>query len=111
MKLISWIEHLRRHPECLQSCFLDVQDDFWLRERRALVGGLGASRSIFAGATRTRSGPGFPLRFFSKWLEECDSQDRIENPCKAKMVTQQHADHLFRFILETRENALALLDG
>ena len=46
-KLISWIEHLRRHPECPQSCFLDVQDDFWLRERRALVGGLGASRSIF----------------------------------------------------------------
>ena len=75
------------------------------------MGGLGASRSIFAGATRTRSGPGFPLRFFSKWLEELDSQDRIENPRKAKVVTQKHADHLFLIIFETRENALALLDG
>ena len=64
LRLISWVEHMYRHPETFAFQLVITQDDEWLRMQRASVGS-----SIFAGFTRTRAGPGCPLRWGTNWLE------------------------------------------
>ena len=73
-KLVSWVEHIRRHHDSLAYSFSTAQGDDWLRERRAEVGAFGISRSLDAGETKKRMGRGAPHRFFSGWLEALDAQ-------------------------------------
>ena len=110
-KLVSWVEHIRRHHDSLAYAFLTAQGDDWLRERRVEVGAFGVSRSLDAGETRTRAGRGAPQRFFSGWLEALDSQcnGQCTNAQRNKGLTANHANILYRIFFGSSER-LALMD-
>ena len=111
MRLIAWLEHIRRHPDSPSFALLLAQDDGWLRERRREVGSFGNSRTAEAGKTQTRAGPGFPIRFFSNWLEALDSQGVIVNPSRSKDITKAGAERLYKIVFDVQVSPLAIQDG
>ena len=113
MKVVGWVEHIRRHQGCTSFCFLISQGDDWLRERRREAGGLGRMRTLESGETRTRMGAGHPNRFATIWLEQLDMLcgGVCENPQRQKSVTKQHAEDLYSLIFEERSLARLALTG
>ena len=55
-------------------------------------------RSVDAGKTATRLGPGYPLRFFSSWLESLSRDGGLTNPDRDRSVSKANADLLFNLI-------------
>ena len=94
-KLVTWVEHLYRKQSGVLFKLLVSQDELWLQTCRALAGNTGVGRSIFAGATQTRSSPGFPLRWGEGWLEDVG---RVgggwDNPQKSKERSQEKVNAL-----------------
>ena len=112
MKITSWMEHLLRHPERPCKRLLDCQSSLWLRFRRIMIGMFGQRRSQDAGETRTRAGPGVPLRWAGRWIEEVG--ERVggwENPNRDKSRTREHAKLLKEWLLGPSPTHLALEDG
>ena len=88
------LEHLHRHPDTIGYKFLNVQDELWLRTIRCLIGSFGNTRSSEAGATGTRAGPGFPLRFLGSWYESLRNSECFLNPNRSKHASKEHASLL-----------------
>ena len=99
-KVATWIEHVRRHELTPSAILLDAQRDEWLRERRRETGSFGALRSEDRGATATRLGPGFPLRFAVGWLEELENQpEGFSNPRRESRISKENAERLHALFL------------
>ena len=94
-KLVTWVEHPCRKRSSVVFKLLVSQDALWLQTCRALASNTGVGRSIFAGATQTRSSPGFPLRWGEGWLEDVG---RVgggwDNPQKSKERSQEKVSAL-----------------
>ena len=102
-KVITWVEHLWRHKSCSNYTLLQLHDDLWLRTMRALSDPSYSRGSIERGATRSRSGPGVPLRWASGWLEELGSAGGgWDNPNKCKATTQSRVDLLIAWLRTRR---------
>ena len=111
-KVVTWVEHLRRHPESLGCTFLEIQDDSWLRSQRLKVGKFGGSRSLESGETATRAAAGYPIRFASKWLEALSADGGLTNPERSKTLSKANAHRLFEFCFACRTSApLSVMDG
>ena len=106
-KVATWIEHLRRHPESIGCNFFDIQDDTWLRSQRLQAGKFSMFRSLDVGATETRAGAGYPIRFAAKWLEALSENGGLSNPERSKSISKANADQLFQFVF-ARQLAPAL---
>ena len=104
LKLVTWVEHLHRHPSHPGMAMLNSQSDEWLRERRHEAGHFNSARTVHAGETRTRSGAGTPNRWCSRWLETIAfSEDGWPNPQKNKRFSEQKANFLFlHFIMASQ---------
>ena len=110
-RVVSWVEHLSRHSSRPAFLLLNSQDDAWLRIRRLCVGKFGTSRSISSGETATRSGPGFPIRWASQWLDEVGcAGGGWTNAERDSQVTKNRA-HILRALFLTSGGHLALQDG
>ena len=105
-KVVTWIEHLRRYPDSIGCQFLGIQDDNWLRSQRLRVGMFGASRTLDAGETRTRSGAGYPIRFCANWLDKLSENEGLCNPERSKSVSRANADALFELIFARKKGPL-----
>ena len=89
-KLISWMEHIHRHPEqpCLEA--LLCQNAEWLQARRSDLGGRRTQ-------SRTHAGP--PIRWDSGWVQAIT--ERIahwDNAEKTKAVTSEKANLLHEHV-------------
>jgi hypothetical protein len=84
-KVISWLEHLARHPDCPAARLLSEQTPLWVEACRVLSG-------VSNTRTMTRAGPGRPLRFLGPWWNDL----ALENPGKSKALTKQRAETLYR---------------
>ena len=60
-----------------------------------------------AGATETRAGAGYPIRFAAKWLEALSDNGGLSNPERSKSLSKANADQLFQFLF-ARQLAPAL---
>ena len=107
-KVATWVEHLWRHKSSYNYMLLQLHDDLWLRTMRALADPSFSHGSIERGATRSRSGPGVPLRWASGWLEQLGAGGGWDNPNKCKRLTQAKVDSLFDWIAGTRSMRQAL---
>ena len=71
---------------------------------RCLAGGMGRTRSEFAGTTRTRMHVGSPLRWGERWVEAVGREgDGWENPNRAKALTMKRASILISNFLRTSD--------
>ena len=110
-KVVTWIEHLRRHPDTVGCRFSEIQNDEWLRSQRLSVGMFGISRSLEAGETRTRSGAGYPIRSGANWLEALSKDGGLRNPERSKSVSKANADILFQFMFARKTStSLSVMD-
>ena len=66
--MVSWVEHVFRHPESLAFQLLHVQDDEWLQTMRILVGRSGGGFNMFGGETQTRTAGIAPQRWGEGWV-------------------------------------------
>ena len=112
-KVVTWLEHLTRHKDLPAYSFLISQTDEWLREKRYAAGSFGKSRNADAGATNTRTHPGFLVRWGSGWLEAMTSRaGGWENARKSKATSKERAQLLVDLLLrKPRRGRLALDDG
>ena len=69
LKLTTWMEHVYRHPDDPAYALIQCQNDEWLREERREATTLHSARDEDAGLTRTRAGPGAPIRWGHQWVE------------------------------------------
>ena len=85
-KIVTWMEHIHRHP--CQPCLdlLLCQNSNWLQSRRAEYGGR---------RTRSRANPGVPMRWETGWLQ---AMEDWSNEAKDKSVTARRADQLHALI-------------
>ena len=73
-RVVSWQDHLDRHPEHLCSRLLKVQDANWLQHRRAQYVGSGMSagrNTPSAGRTGTRCTGGRPQKRWDESIAVC----------------------------------------
>ena len=94
LSLVRWVEHLRRHPELPAAILLTVQDDLWMQISRGLNWTPSRDASLRSGATRTRSGPGKPIRWAELWLEALQTEQGWDNANRSRKLTKQRADFL-----------------
>ena len=106
-KVATWIEHLRRHPESIGCRFLSIQDDAWLRSQRLQAGKFSMFRSLDGGATETRAGAGYPIRFAAMWLEALSENGGLSDPERYRSISKANADQLFQLVF-ARRSGLAL---
>ena len=94
-KLVTWMEHLHRHKDSVAFKLLGVQDDECLRTCRYLAG----SQSLDAGATGTRAGRGYPLRWGAVWIEAVGLKcGGWENARRDKKLTASRVASLLTFL-------------
>ena len=87
---------------------LDLHDDLWLRTMRVLVNPSRIPHSFESGATRTRAGPGAPLRWGAGWLESLtDCGGGWDNPTKCKRQSQAKASTLFVMLFDGSSSRVA----
>ena len=107
-KLATWCEHLYRHKEAPPYLLLHEQDDLWLQAKRAEQG----SRSIFGGATGTRSEAGFPQRWAEGWVLFVEERLGWDNLQKSKSASRERSELIRNFFLvERTSQRLALADA
>ena len=109
-RVVSWVEHLTRHPSSPAYLSLETQNDAWVGFKRLCVGKFGTSRSISSGETATRNGSGFPIRWGCLWLEEVGrAGGGWTNPDRDSRTSKGRADILkARLLCDQR---LALQNG
>jgi len=95
LKVVTWLEHLARHPGCPASRLLREQTPLWLETCRILSG-----RSIYypsdsGGQTMTRNGRGQPVRYLGKWWERM----KFDNPDKKRGVSRLRAQQLKELVM------------
>ena len=106
-KCVTWVDHLARHLESVQSQLLECQGDSWLRDQRQLMN----SQSLFAGATGTRAQAGFPKRWGERWVDFLGDAGGWDNPSKSKRISTERAQILrAHFMKPASAEAPALLD-
>ena len=107
-KIVTWVEHLWRHKESHLYKLLYIHDDCWLRTMRVLVNPSCAHGFYESGATRTRSGPGAPLRWGAGWLERLSAGGGgWENPSKCKRSSWDKANALYAMIFDGSSSRIA----
>ena len=112
-KLVTWVEHIHRHPENPSVSLTLAQGEGWLRERRREAGSFGSKRSENSGATNTRSGSGLPIRWGERWLEDIGQMGVSEswsNLSKSKRVSNSRANALKMRYLTRQSPMLSLMD-
>ena len=108
LKLVSWVEHVYRHPESVACQLLQTQDDDWLRTMRILAGRTGVHHNMYAGETRTRTAGIAPQRWGENWVDFVRWEKGWDNPARSKALTKARARLLVdNFILSTSSHRLA----
>jgi len=100
LALVRWVEHLERHPEMPASVLLKAQTDLWLQTMRALRWTVSSDPMLLSGATGTRSGPGQPIRWSSKWLSWLQEEHGTQNAFRSKTVTERRADFVHDLVFK-----------
>ena len=95
LKVVTWLEHLARHPGCPASRLLQEQTPLWLETCRVLSGRSFYYPSDSGGQTMTRSGRGQPVRYLSQWWE----QIKFDNPNKDRGVSRRRAHQLKELVM------------
>ena len=95
LKVVTWLEHLARHPGCPASRLLQEQTPLWLETCRVLSGRSFYYPSDSGGQTMTRSGRGQPVRYLSEWWE----QIKFDNPNKDRGVSRRRAHQLKELVM------------
>ena len=89
LKVTTWLEHCKRHPESPAACLLACQDPLWLQTLRALTGGLDRFGSLEDGRTRIRVGPGKPTWYLGTWYAMIDFNKPGRNKCLSRATAQK----------------------
>ena len=92
LSLVRWVEHLRRHLALPACVLLSVQDDLWLQICRGVAGSSNRDATLQAGATRTRTGAGKPIRWGETWIESLRSEHGVDNEARSKRMTKKRAE-------------------
>ena len=109
VRLVSWVEHVFRHPESLAFQLLHVQDDEWLQTMRILVGRSGGGFNMFGGETQTRTAGIAPQRWGEGWVDLVRREKGWENPARSRALTKARARLVIdNFILSVSQHRLAL---
>ena len=90
LRVVTWMEHLFRHPDSCGFLCLEVQDSAWLRSRREHMGG--------TGARGTRSGPGCPARFTDSWFEPLKRSGCFDNLTRSQKQSKESANLLYTLV-------------
>ena len=90
-KVTTWLEHCQRHQNQPSGRLLRCQDPEWLRHQRALAGGVHLFGTADAGVTRTRAGPGKPVRYLGLWYDLLN----FDNPCQDRGQSKETANLLW----------------
>ena len=104
-RITTWIEHCQRHTSAPAALLLSCQDPLWLQTLRALAGSFERFGSIDAGATRTRGGPGKPIRYLGPWHAALD----FRNPARDKAQTRATALKLWTACWHGRFQGISLI--
>ena len=100
--MVSWVEHVFRHPESLAYQLLHVQDDEGLKTMRILVGRPGSGFNMFAGEAQTK-------RWGESWVDLVGREKGWDNPARSKALTKDRARlGIDNFILSASHHRLAL---
>ena len=101
-------EHLHRHLESPGFKLLCSQNDSWLRERRLEAGRFSVSHTANAGATGTRAGAGFPIRWTAGWFERVGAGELEgvgvgwENVSRSKRISRLRGQFLRSMIFDVQ---------
>ena len=84
---MSWTEHMFRHDDSFSFQLLRNQPDSWLRDLRTAFG-----------STFTRSGPGAPQRWQTKWFEAIESSLGWDNASRDSSLSRQRVEMLMAYM-------------
>jgi hypothetical protein len=94
LSLVRWVEHLHRHPDLPSAVLLTVQDDTWMQIARGVNWTPSQDGSLRAGSTRTRAGPGKPIRWAENWLDALRAEHGLDNAARSRKTTKRRAAFL-----------------